>query len=641
VKTLLGKILGGRYELLEKTGGGGMAVVYKAKCHLLKRYVAVKILRPDLVDNEEFVTRFKRESQAAASLSHPNIVNMYDVGQENGTHYIVMEYVDGMTLKEYIRKEGRLTSKEAVRIASQICSALHHAHENNIVHRDIKPQNILINKEGTAKVADFGIARAVTSSTVTMAGANVIGSVHYFSPEQAKGGYVDKKSDIYSLGIVLYEMVTGVVPFEGDSAISVALKHIQEQVTPPGEINPDVPKSIQYIIQRAIEKNLENRYHDAAEMLHDLSQALDHPDGSYVKRISEDEQATRIIPSLHELEEQNSRSLNGVSPVEAQELDKRRGWVLVTFSIIAAAAVLLVLFMVVRSIYNQNFTYRDTQVPLVEGLDETEARKILKERGLLLNIEEWRHDDTVEEGKIISQHPQEGDTVKTDSMVNVVISSGIKLVPVPDVTNQSQRSAEVDLENNGFKIAQPEYISSDIASGYVVRQEPSAYQEVPEGTEVRLFISKGPEDTMTVIGKYIGLTENMAMEMIKNSKLDIGKITREYNDEYKEDIVFRQSPQPDVSVEQGRKIDLWVSMGEQPRRKKKIEIPLHGTRNLRVQIIRTSDEEIMYDKEHNPADGKIEIILEDTGVQSYAIWIDNEYVMTQTLDFTKPERGDE
>ena len=280
---MLGKILGGRYELLEKTGGGGMAVVYKAKCHLLKRYVAVKILRPDLVDNEEFVTRFKRESQAAASLSHPNIVNMYDVGQENGTHYIVMEYVDGMTLKEYIRKEGRLTSKEAVRIASQICSALHHAHENNIVHRDIKPQNILINKEGTAKVADFGIARAVTSSTVTMAGANVIGSVHYFSPEQAKGGYVDKKSDIYSLGIVLYEMVTGVVPFEGDSAISVALKHIQEQVTPPGEINPDVPKSIQYIIQRAIEKNLENRYHDAAEMLHDLSQALDLQ--PYVKRI--------------------------------------------------------------------------------------------------------------------------------------------------------------------------------------------------------------------------------------------------------------------------------------------------------------------------------------------------------------------
>lgn len=638
---MLGKILGGRYELLEKTGGGGMAVVYKAKCHLLKRYVAVKILRPDLVDNEEFVTRFKRESQAAASLSHPNIVNMYDVGQEGETHYIVMEYVDGMTLKEYIRREGRLSSKEAVRIASQICSALYHAHENNIVHRDIKPQNILINKEGTAKVADFGIARAITSSTVTIAGADVIGSVHYFSPEQAKGGYVDKKSDIYSLGIVLYEMVTGVVPFEGDSAISVALKHIQEQVTPPGEINPDIPKSIQYIIQRAIEKDLENRYHDAAEMLYDLNRALDEPDGAYVKRISEDEQATRIIPSLHELENINQREYNDAKPGEEQELDKRRGWILVTFSIIAAAAVLLVLFMVVRSIYHQNFTYRDTQVPLVEGQDETAARQILKEKGLILNIEDWRYDDTILEGRIISQHPKEGDTVKTDSMVHVVISKGVKLVPVPNVVNYSQRNAEVDLENKGFKVGQPEYVSSDIASGHVVRQEPSAHLEVPEGTEVHLFISKGPEDTPAVTGKYIGLTENMALELIKTDKLDKGKITREYNDEYKEGIVFRQSPQPDDNVDEGRKVDLWVSMGEQPRLKKKIEIILNGTGDLRVQIIRTSDDETIYDKKHNPMEGKIEIPLEDTGIQSYAIWIDNEYIGTQTLDFTKPERGDQ
>ncbi|HHU49755.1 MAG: Stk1 family PASTA domain-containing Ser/Thr kinase [Caldicoprobacterales bacterium] len=639
---MLGKILGGRYELIEKTGGGGMAVVYKAKCHLLKRYVAVKILRPDLVDNEEFVSRFKRESQAVASLSHPNIVNMYDVGQEGDIYYIVMEYVDGMTLKEYIRKEGRLSSEEAVRIASQICSALHHAHENNIVHRDIKPQNILINKEGVAKVADFGIARAVTSSTVTLAGANVIGSVHYFSPEQAKGSYVDKKSDIYSLGIVLYEMVTGVVPFEGDSAISVALKHIQEQVTPPGEINPDILKSVQYIIQRAIEKDIENRYHDAEEMLNDLNRALDEPDGAYVKRVSNDDQATRIIPRLSGLDEQNSGKENhGALPDEEGALDKRRGWALVTFSVIAAAAVLLVLFMVVRTIYNQNFASRETRVPRIEGQDEVAAREILKERGLLLTIEEWIYDDTVPEGRIISQNPQEGTTVKTDSKVYVIMSRGMKMIPVPDVVNQSQRNAEIELENQGLKVGQPEYINSNIASGYVVRQEPAAYREVPEGTEVHLFISKGPEENSTVVGKYTGINESVALELIKGDNLEIGNVYRELNSEYKEGIVFRQSPQQGANVEQGRKVDLWVSLGEQPIYKKKISITTGTDRSVRVKIIRTSDDKVIHDKKHNPADRKIEIIMEDTGVQSYAIWIDNEYFGTQTLDFTKQERRDE
>jgi serine/threonine-protein kinase len=650
VKTMLGRILGGRYELIEKTGGGGMAVVYKAKCHLLNRYVAVKILRPDLVENEEFVTRFKRESQAAASLSHPNIVNMYDVGQEDDIHYIVMEYVDGMTLKEYIRKEGRLSCEEAVRIACQVCSALHHAHENNIVHRDIKPQNILISRDGTAKVADFGIARAVTSATVTMAGANVIGSVHYFSPEQAKGSYVDKKSDIYSLGIVLYEMVTGVVPFEGDSAISVALKHIQEQVTPPGELNPDIPKSIQYIIERALEKRLEDRYNDAAEMLSDLKRALKEPDGSYVKRITSDSQATRVIPRIeyerhikdHQVTELNDIDVKNTTENEGETRVRRRGWMLTTLSVIAAAAVLFVLFMVVRTIYNQNFAIRNTEVPSIVGYDESTAREILKERGLQLTIEEWQYDESVPEGRIISQNPQEGTNVKTNSKVYVVMSSGVKMITVPDVINLSQRNAEIELENIGLKVGPIEYINSDIASGYVVKQEPSAFQDVPEGTEIRLYVSKGPEDTSVMVGKYTGITEDLAVEMIKSSNLEVGNVYREYNSEYNEGIVFRQSPHEGANVEHGRKIDIWVSLGEQQSNKKKITITLDGTdRNVRVQIIRTSDDRIIYDKEHNPKEGEIEIVIEDTGVQNYAVWIDNEYFMTKTLDFTKHERRDE
>jgi serine/threonine protein kinase len=644
VKSLLGKILGGRYELLEKIGGGGMAVVYKAKCHLLKRYVAVKILRPELVENDEFVNRFKRESQSAASLSHPNIVNMYDVGQEDDIHYIVMEYVDGKTLKEYIREKGRLESEEAVRIVSQICSALNHAHNNNIVHRDIKPQNILMSKDGIAKVADFGIARAVNSATVTMAGANVIGSVHYFSPEQARGGYVDKKSDIYSLGIVLYEMVTGVVPFEGDSAISVALKHIQEKVTPPGEINPDIPKSIQYIIERAIEKDIDKRYHDTADMLSDLKRALKEPDGAYVKRAIEDDQATRIIPAIQDIpdsaEKDPTKEYSGLDEELEQEeaSSRKRNRIWMGISITVITTVLLVLVMVLRAIYIQNFVRQDTEVPLIEGYDEETAREILESRDLVLNIVEWRHDRETKEGHIISQYPKEGMTVQAESFVDAVVSAGVKPAIVPDVVNKSQRNAEIELENKGLKVAAPEYVESQTPSGFVVEQDPPALTEVPEGTEVTLFISKGPEDNMTEVGKYTGLTVGMAQQLIESGDLVVGTVKEEPNSTVNAGIIFKQSPEPGMDVEKGRKVNLWVSTGEAVSYRKLLRIELQGNKErARVKVIRTSDDQVVYDKEHKVSEGVIEIVMEDTGVKSYAIWVDNKYKMTTTLDFTKKD----
>ncbi|MBE3101287.1 MAG: Stk1 family PASTA domain-containing Ser/Thr kinase, partial [Firmicutes bacterium] len=511
---MLGKILGGRYELLEKIGGGGMAVVYKAKCHLLKRYVAVKVLRPELVENEEFVARFKRESQSVASLSHQNIVNIYDVGQEDDIHYIVMEYIDGKTLKEYIHDKGRLDNEEAVRICIQICAALNHAHKNNIVHRDIKPQNILINQEGLVKVADFGIARAITSATVTMAGANVIGSVHYFSPEQARGGIVDKKSDIYSLGIVLYEMVTGVVPFEGDSAISVALKHIQEKVTPPGEINPDIPQSIQNIIEKAIEKDLDNRYHDAAEMMADLKRAIKEPDGNYIKKYNDD-QATLIVPAVHvedDFKEEKQQKGN-------KDPNKKRNIIMMGASFLLIFTLLLVLFLVGRSIFMQNFVSDEVKVPLIEGYDESVADSILKSSGLNLNITEWKPDNEVPEGEIISQDPKEGMKVKLDSAVDAVVSRGVEKVVVPDVVNWAQRDAEVELENWGLKVGEPDYIFSDIPSGYVVKQKTPAHTEVIEGTEIVLVISKGSETTSEEVGTYTGQLEEIAREMILDDNL--------------------------------------------------------------------------------------------------------------------------
>ncbi|NLC68028.1 MAG: Stk1 family PASTA domain-containing Ser/Thr kinase, partial [Clostridiaceae bacterium] len=299
-------VLGNRYELIEKIGGGGMAVVYKARCRLLNRYVAVKVLREEFTGDEEFVKRFEIEAQSAASLSHPNIVPIYDVGNENNVYYIVMEYVDGITLKEYIAEKGPLEWKEAIRIATQICSAIEHAHIKKIIHRDIKPQNILVTKEGIAKVTDFGIARAATSSTITMVGTT-IGSVHYFSPEQARGGYIDEKSDLYSLGIVLYEMVTGRMPFDGESPVAIALMHIQDKPVPPTELNKDIPKALNDIIIKAIRKEQSNRYQSASEMLEDLYRALREPYGSFAEDNGEEESPTRKIKAINgrEIGEEN------------------------------------------------------------------------------------------------------------------------------------------------------------------------------------------------------------------------------------------------------------------------------------------------------------------------------------------------
>ncbi len=309
-------VLGNRYELLEKIGGGGMAIVYKARCRLLNRYVAVKILRDEFTEDEEFVRRFGIEAQSAASLSHPNIVPIYDVGNENGIYYIVMEYVDGITLKKYIDEKGSLEWREAVNIAIQICSAIEHAHSKKIIHRDIKPQNILVTKNGIAKVTDFGIARAATTSTITMAGST-IGSVHYFSPEQARGGYIDEKSDLYSLGIVLYEMVTGDIPFDGESPIAVALKHIQQNPVPPIEINKKIPKALNDIILKAMKKELLNRYQNASEMLEDLNRVLSEPNGDFAEDKIDDRLPTRKLKAISddEIKGKQTTGRNGKTSV--------------------------------------------------------------------------------------------------------------------------------------------------------------------------------------------------------------------------------------------------------------------------------------------------------------------------------------
>ncbi|HPW41509.1 MAG TPA: Stk1 family PASTA domain-containing Ser/Thr kinase, partial [Bacillota bacterium] len=316
---MIGRVLGDRYEILEKVGGGGMALVYKAKCRLLNRYVAIKVLRPEFTEDEEFVKKFRREAQSAASLSHPNIVGIYDVGTENNSYYIVMEYIKGQTLKELIKSKGTLGVEYSTNIAIQICYALEQAHKNNIVHRDIKSHNILIREDNSVKVTDFGIARAVSSSTITNTG-NVIGSVHYFSPEQARGGYVDEKSDIYSLGVVMYEMLTGRLPFEGDSPIAVALKHIQEEPEPPSGINSRIPKAIEAIIMKCMEKEVSKRYNSASEIINDLRQSLVMPNGDFVKKNRYTDESTRVLEPIKIIDKEAAVDI--IEEPESKELNE-------------------------------------------------------------------------------------------------------------------------------------------------------------------------------------------------------------------------------------------------------------------------------------------------------------------------------
>ena len=628
-----GKILSGRYELLEKIGCGGMAVVYKAKCHLLKRYVAVKVLRPELMENEEFVTRFKQESQSAASLSHSNIVNIYDVGQEEDFHYIVMEYVCGHTLKEYIQERGRLDPEEAVRICMQICSALSLAHRKQIIHRDIKPQNILIDDEGHVKVADFGIARAVTTATVTLAGANVIGSVHYFSPEQARGGYVDKKSDLYSLGIVLYEMVTGVVPFEADSAISVALMHLQEAVPPVDSLHPDIPKSIQYILEKALQKDADKRYSDAIAMLKDLRQAIAHPDGAYIQRSDPAPgDATQVVRPIRSEEKQEQE----YRADRTEKKQRRFNPVLVT----AAFGLFIVLlfygaFTAGRILYQNYFQTQEVPVPRVEGLSTTAAEALLRDHGLTLGIRGTRNDREAPEGMILSQDPQPGIHVRTGSAVGVIVSEGIRIVTVPDITGKSQRDAEVELENQGLRVGEPIYAFSEYPRGHVSAQSIDPEQEVQENTLIILTISRGPEETRVQVGRYTELLEQTAKARILEDGFTVGTVHREHHDS-EAGMVYRHNPAYGDYAENERPVELWVSLGPQPPRTRSLMIEYEGSdARIRLRIIRASDNAVVHDQYHAVTEDPIEVEVEGRGLVRYLIYVNGNYMQKIDINFDR------
>lgn len=552
-----GRILGNRYELLEKIGGGGMAIVYKAKCRLLNRFVAVKILRPEFINDEEFVKRFRIEAQSAASLSHPNIVSIYDVGQEDSIHYIVMEFIDGITLKDYITQKKQLPWNEAVKIAIQICSAIEHAHRNHIVHRDIKPHNILFTEQGVAKVTDFGIARAVSSSTITMVGST-IGSVHYFSPEQARGGYTDEKSDLYSLGIALYEMVTGKLPFDGDTPVAIALKHIQMEAQQPNEIDEDIPKAVNDIIMKAIKKDQNKRYQSASEMLSDLNKCLANPDGMFVTQDNSEEMPTRRVKAItnEDLAKREEYKIRDDGKRKGNKGDRLTVWLAVATSAIIIALFTYIGYNIVYG-YIKPETKSDFTVGNYENRPIEEVRTELTKANIKFKDRE-KTDDKIGKGLIISQSVAEGNTLKPDGayLLELVVSSGPEMVKMVDLKKQDYRQAMSTISDMRLVPKIEEEHDDTLSSGLITRTVPGEGEEVKVGSDVILYRSLGPEIKSTKVPDLLGKNRMEAQQMLADAKLTLGNVFPEDSKNYVDKII-KQTPEAQTEVSEYSPVDIY------------------------------------------------------------------------------------
>ncbi len=551
---LEGRILGNRYEIIEKVGNGGMATVYKATDLVLKRYVAVKVLRDEFTTDEEFIKRFETEAQSAARLVHANIVSIFDVGVDNGIYYIVMELIQGKTLKEIIVEErGPLPWKWSVNVAIQIASALEMAHRNNIIHRDIKPHNIIITEDGVAKVTDFGIAKAVSNSTITAFGTT-IGSVHYFSPEHARGGYTDAKSDIYSLGVVMYEMVTGKVPFDADTPVSVALKHMQEDPVPPIELNPHLPEAVNKIILKALKKDPMLRYQTATELLQDLKMALKNPSGDFVDETDYDPTAKTQKISTQDVEnmQKNSRKKEDNKFVafikEHKVFSVFIGLILLFF--IAFGGTMLVL-----KVTNP----KEVEVPNVVGSTREEAQQKIEGAKLKFEVSSEEYSADTEENHVISQDPaylESYNKVKEGSTVKVVVSKGTEKTKVPNVKGKEKDEAVQLIEDAKLKAEIVEETSKTVKEGYVISQETDANTEVNAGDTVKIHVSTGTEKE-TVPG-VVGKSQDEAKKALQ----DLGFVVTVTNaeDSSKENgAVLKQSLDEGQSVEKGSAITITVN----------------------------------------------------------------------------------
>lgn len=606
----IGMIIGDRYEILEKIGTGGMSDVYKAKDHKLNRFVAVKVLKQEFSENANFVSKFRIEAQAAAGLMHPNIVNVYDVGEENGIYYIVMELVEGITLKKYIEKKARLSVKEAISIAIQVSMGIEAAHNNHIIHRDIKPQNIIISKEGKVKVTDFGIAKAATSNTIT---SNVMGSVHYTSPEQARGGYSDEKSDIYSLGVTMFEMLTGRVPFNGETTVAIAIKHIQEAMPSPREYVSEIPVSVEQIVFKCCQKSPDRRYQSMGELIVDLKRSLMTPDEDFVKVVDSDEEGSTKVISDSDLAKIKKQSQNRDSMEEAMHLRKekdvkksvKKKYVVeepeeeyepddeddddeddddydpkmdrITTVLAVIAAILIgciVLFLVGKALgvfqfgsgkekVEEEQTEEKLQVEMIEviGKNVDDVKIALLNLGLTPEIE-YKESTQYEQGIVMDANVSAGTMVDEGSNVVLTVSAGSEGVEVPDVVGLSEAEAVANLGKKGFVVNKTEGNDEYIKAGDIITQSPKAGTMAPSGSAVTICISLGSDQSKVRVPDVVGRSEEEAMAMLVEAGLQLGVVSEVNNEnEALTGLVCYQSYSVGSYVEEGTAVDVSISLG--------------------------------------------------------------------------------
>ena len=563
MNNMIGKMLDNRYELLEVIGSGGMAVVYKAKCHRLNRLVAVKVLKSDLAEDADFRRRFRDESQAVAMLSHPNIVSVYDVSRGE-TEYIVMELIDGITLKQYMERRGRLNWRESLHFITQIMKGLSHAHSRGIVHRDIKPQNIMVLRDGSVKVTDFGIA-CLSNSANTMT-QEALGSVHYISPEQAKGNRPDARSDIYSAGVVLYEMLTGRLPFEGDSAVSVAIQHLSSVPLSPREIDPDVPEALEKICMKAMASDIDRRYPTADAMLADLEEFRKNPDVDLdfsiedLRRPDTDE-PTQYIPAVQAVTPKREE------PQEDEPVDEKKTqkMLLLAGGIALAAVIVFALWNVIMGSFRKEPVQTEFTVPNLLGMTIEEAEADERVKGIFTITEMGsRASSEYAEGQIVEQTPAADNVVRSNREIQVFVSTGEKTEPMPSVTGLEWRNAKIILDDLGLDLQynwKDEY-SDSITSGCVIRTEPAKGEMLRQGDVLLLYRSKGPEPKPVTVISFLTYEQTTAVEEAETLGLKV-TVKHVYSDALAGTVV-EQSIAQDTVVTTGAEIVLTVSDGPDP-----------------------------------------------------------------------------
>ena len=651
----IGKMLDNRYEILERIGTGGMAIVYKAKCHRLNRLVAIKILKSDLAQNEEFRRRFNAESQAVAQLSHPNIVSVYDVSRGGDMEYIVMELIDGLTLKQYMEKRGQLNWRESLHFITQIMRGLSHAHSRGIIHRDIKPQNIMVLRDGSVKVADFGIAcLADSAQTLTQ---EALGSVHYISPEQARGDRPDARSDIYSSGVVLYEMLTGRLPFEGESAVSVAIQHLSSIPLAPREINPDIPEQLELICMKAMAPDLEHRYQSADAMIADLEAFRKNPEVEMKFDLSdlrpeENDEPTRTIRTMpshtvtipvHQPERNYPRRERDEDEEPRRAGNGKRG-VLVGAVTVAAVAVVIVLFKTilgsfapavvdqyqVPDLYNMTIEVAEND-PRIEGVFE------IQKAGSEFSAD-------VPEGHILRQDPKKGETRKGSQLViQVWVSAGEETGEVPDLENKSEQDARILLEklnkeyNLELTVEAPEELkqfSEEITEGYVIKTEPAQGEILKKGDTVKLILSKGPDIKPVTVLPFVGMSIDSVLSQLESYKLTCDAADVEVVDSDKPGgTIVWQSPASGETVPEWTTIKFRVSAGlASSALPIMVDIPQNGKDIVKVEIYVGDEPNPQYSETVYEADGAVSTTLYGTGRKMVKVYFDGVLDQKQSYE---------